>query len=87
MNNTPVEKVKAWLTPTLIAGFGSVLWSLFTEIRSDIKLLLSANAEVQVRIKSLEKRMDGLDTVVDSQRVYAIKPEEIEVPKRPAAIK
>ena len=83
MNAPSIEKVKAWLTPLLITGFGSVLWSLFTEIRSDIKILLSANAEVQVRISSLERRLDGLENVVYSQRTFALKPEDIEVPKRP----
>lgn len=82
MMNTPVEKVKSWLTPILITGFGTVLWSLFTEIRSDIKILLAANAEVQTKIQSLEKRMDGLEAVVYSQRVYFVKPEDVEVPKR-----
>ena len=78
----PVEKVKSWLTPILITGFSTVLWSLFSEIRSDMKILLAANAEVQIKIQSLEKRMDGLENVVYSQRVYFLKPDEIEVPKR-----
>jgi hypothetical protein len=79
---TPVDKVKSWLTPGLVTCFGVILWNLFTEIRTDIKTLLSANAEVQVRIQSLEKRMDGLETVVYAQRVFALKPDEVEIPKR-----
>lgn len=79
---TPVDKVKSWLTPGLVTCFGVILWNLFTEIRTDIKTLLSANAEVQVRIQALEKRMDGLETVVYAQRVFALKPEEVEIPKR-----
>lgn len=81
MVNTPVEKIKSWLTPGLVTCFGMVLWTLFSEIRSDIKTLLSANAETQVKIQSLERRMNSLETVVYSQRVFAIKPEEIEIPK------
>ncbi len=77
----PVEKVKSWLTPILITGFSTVLWNLFTEIRSDIKTLLAANAEVQIKIQSLEKRMDGLETKVYSQRAFFLKPDEIEIPK------
>lgn len=82
MANTPVEKVKAWLTPGLITCFGMISWNLISEIRGDVKQLLASNAEVQVRIQSLEKRMDGLENVVYAQRVFAIKPDEIEIPKR-----
>jgi hypothetical protein len=79
---TSVEKVKAWLTPGLITCFGMISWNLITEIRGDVKQLLASNAEVQVRIQSLEKRMDGLENVVYAQRMFALKPKEIEVPKR-----
>lgn len=82
MSNVPVEtRVKAWLTPTLITCFGVISWNLITEIRSDVKLLLEANAQVQIRIENLERRMDGLESVVFAQRVFAIKPEEVHVPK------
>jgi hypothetical protein len=84
MANTVVEnKIKAYLTPGLITCFGVVSWTLIDEIRTDVKSLLAANAEVQVKIQNLEKRMDGLENVVYySQRLFAIKPEEIDVPKR-----
>lgn len=75
------EKIKAWLTPGLITCFGVISWNLITEIRSDVKALLESNAQVQVRIQNLEKRMDGLEQQVYSQRVF-IKPEDIHVPKR-----
>jgi hypothetical protein len=84
MANTVVEnKIRAYLTPGLITCFGIVSWTLIDEIRTDVKSLLAANAEVQVKIQNLEKRMDGLENVVYySQRLFAIKPEEIDVPKR-----
>jgi hypothetical protein len=84
MANTVVEnKIKAYLTPGLITCFGVVSWTLIDEIRTDVKSLLAANAEVQVKIQNLEKRMDGLENVVYySQRLFATKPEEIDVPKR-----
>lgn len=78
----PVEKVKAWLTPTLMTCFGMLMWSLISEIRTDVKALLAANAEVQIKIQNLERRMEGAEDVIYSQRVFAIKPEDIEVPKR-----
>lgn len=84
MANTVVEnKIRAYLTPGLITCFGVISWTLIDEIRTDVKSLLAANAEVQVKIQNLEKRMDGLENVVYySQRLFAIKPEEIDVPKR-----
>lgn len=82
MSATSVEKVKAWITPGLLSLFGMVIWNLVSEIRSDVKSLLSANAEVQVRIQNLERRIDGVENVLYSQRMFALKPDEIEVPKR-----
>lgn len=76
------QKIKAWLTPILITGFGVISWGLISEIRTDVKSLLEANAQVQVKIQSLEKRMDGLEDVVYAQRLFFLKPEEINVPKR-----
>ena len=57
-------------------------WNLISEIRSDVKQLLAANAQVQVEIPNLKARVEGLENVVYSQRMYALKPEEIDVPKR-----
>ncbi len=82
MTDIVESRIKAWLTPILISAFGGICWSIVSEIRSDIKALLAANAEVQVKIQNLEKRMDGLENVVYSQRLFALKPDEVEVPKR-----
>lgn len=73
------SKIKAWLTPGLITCFGMISWSVINEIRSDIKALLSANAQVQVKVQSLERRMDGAEAVIYSQRMFAIKPDDIEI--------
>ena len=78
---TSVEKVKAWITPTLMTCFGMIMWTLISEIRTDVKALLAANVEVQIRIQNLERRMDGVESVINSQRVFAIKPDEVEIPK------
>ena len=79
----PVEtRIKSWITPSLITCFGALCWSLLDEMRADVKALLESNAQVQVRIQSLERRIDGLEGVIYPQRVYALKPEEIDVPKK-----
>lgn len=75
------EKIKAWLTPGLISIFGVITWSLVTEIRSDVKALLSANARTEVRLDNLEKRMDKME-LFNAQKTYAIKPEEIQIKRR-----
>lgn len=77
--NAVEEKVKAWLSPMLITGFGMMSWSLISEIRSDVKSLLSATAQMQIKIEMLEKRMDGVENIVYSQ-TFAILPKETKVP-------
>ena len=82
MSDIVESKIKSWLAPFLISAFGVVFLSMVSEIRSDVKALLAANAEVQVKIQNLEKRMDGIEVVVYSQRFFAIKSDEIQIPKR-----
>jgi hypothetical protein len=78
-----IERVKAWLTPIIITAFGVVFWALISEIRSDVKSLLRTTAQSDVRIENLERRVDKVETIVTrSNALYAIKPEEVEVPKR-----
>jgi hypothetical protein len=77
--NAVEEKVKAWLTPMLITGFGMMSWSLISEIRSDVKSLLSATAQMQIKIEMLEKRMDGVENIVYNQ-TFAILPKETKIP-------
>lgn len=75
------SKIKAYLTPFLITCFGAVSWSLISEIRTDVKLLLEANAQTQVKIQHLERRLDGLENTFYSQRMFALKPDDVEIPK------
>lgn len=74
------SKIKAYLTPILITCFGAISWSLISEIRTDVKLLLEANAQTQVKIQQLERRLDGVETIFYSQRLF-VKPDDIELPK------
>ncbi len=81
MSDIVESRIKAYLTPILITCFAAISWSLISEIRTDIKALLEANAQTQVKIQQLEKRLDGVEAILYSQRFF-IKPDEIEVPKR-----
>ena len=76
-----LEKVKSWLSPMIISAFGMVLWSLLSEIRSDVKSLLQAEAATNIKIENLERRVTATELLITQNRLFAIKPEEIEVPK------
>jgi regulator of replication initiation timing len=82
MADTFESKIKAWLTPGLISCFGIVSWNLISEIRTDVKALLASNAQVQVKIENLERRLNGVEDVIYSQRIVAILPKETELPKK-----
>jgi hypothetical protein len=76
-----LEKVKSWLSPMIISAFGFVLWSLLSEIRSDVKSLLQAEAATNIKIENLERRVTATEVMLTQNRLFAIKPEEVEVPK------
>jgi|NOAtaT_6_FD_contig_123_72148_length_1691_multi_2_in_0_out_0_1 hypothetical protein len=76
-----LDRVKSWLSPMIISGFGFVLWSLLQEIRSDVKVLLQAEAATNIKIENLERRMTVTESMLAQNRLFAIKPEEIEIPK------
>lgn len=82
MSDIVESRIKAYLTPILITCFGAISWSLISEIRTDVKLLLEANAQTQVKIQQIEKRLDGVESIFYSQRMFALKPDEVEIPKR-----
>lgn len=77
-----LDKVKSWLSPMIVSGFGFVLWSLLSEIRSDVKVLLQAEAATNIKIENLERRVTATEVLITENRLFAIKPEEIEVPKK-----
>lgn len=70
------DRIKAWLTPGLITCFGVASWNIISEIRSDVKALLEANAATQVKIQNLEKRLDNMEDVIYTDRLAAILPKE-----------
>lgn len=82
MANSFETKIRAWLTPGLITAFGMVSWSLIEEIRSDVKLLLNNDAQTRVRLEALEQKMDRTENFIYGERLFATKPDEIELPKK-----
>jgi len=77
-----LDKVKSWLSPMIVSGFGFVLWSLLSEIRADVKVLLQAEAATNIKIENLERRVTATEVLITENRLFAIKPEEIELPKK-----
>jgi hypothetical protein len=82
MENSFDVKIKAWISPILITVFGVMSWSLISEIRSDVKMLLKSSAQYEIRIGNLESRMTKNEPLIYTERLFAIKPEEIKIPKR-----
>jgi predicted transcriptional regulator len=80
-----VEKVKAWISPLLITAFGVVFWSIISEIKTDVKMLLRSTAQSDVKIENLERRVNVLEGYLRGSQLFAIKPEEIELPRNPYA--
>lgn len=77
-NSTTEEKIKAYFTPILITCFGVISWSVITEIRSDVKALLTANAQMGVRVGELERRMSNVEYSL-SDKLFAIKPKDLKL--------
>lgn len=84
--------VKEWLTPILITIIGSLLWRDLSELRSDIKQLLSSQTEYKIRIENLEKEINYLKVEKYQQKtkhslVYeyiplvAIREKDLKIPK------
>lgn len=60
-----ISVLKEWASPTLICIVGMLLYRDVTELRTDVKTLLSQSYVDKTRIDNLEKRMDQIE-----QRIY-----------------
>lgn len=76
-----LDRVKSYVTPFILSAFCVVMWDMITEIRSDVKMLLKTSAQNDIRVEGLERRVQIVETFISENRLFAIKPEEIEVPK------
>lgn len=78
-----LDRVKSYVTPFLLSAFCVVMWDMITEIRSDVKMLLKTSAQNDIRVEGLERRVEIVETFIAQNRLFALKPDDIEVPKRP----
>ncbi len=81
--------IKEWVAPVLLSIVGMLLWRDISEMRADVKLLLTNQSADRVKIEKLEQDVDLLMSIVfkssepqpgtDAYRIStmpAIKPEE-----------
>lgn len=55
MANTPVDKFKLWIFPTLVFLLGTIIWQDVKEIKSDVKALMAQSNIDKTRIDNLER--------------------------------
>ncbi len=69
--NTSREQIlatlKEWVAPVLLSVVGMLLWRDISEMRADVKLLLTQQSANQVKIDNLEKDVELLKSIVFSQ--------------------
>jgi hypothetical protein len=56
---TQFDKFKLYLFPGLVSVLGILIWSILSEIRSDMKFLMSQYSADHVRIDNLERVVYG----------------------------
>jgi hypothetical protein len=62
-----INKVKVWLFPSLITVLGWFLVTSITEMKSDIKTLLTQSSSDKATIEALTKQVDLLNQKVFSE--------------------
>ena len=62
-----ISVIKEWASPTLICIVGMLLYRDVTELRTDVKTLLSQSYVDKTRIDNLEKRVDKLEQKLYNQ--------------------
>jgi hypothetical protein len=65
--NLLINKVKVWLFPSLITVLGWFLVTSITEMKSDIKILLTQSSSDKATIEALTKQVDMLNQKVFTQ--------------------
>lgn len=63
-STSTIDLIKAWVSPALISIIGLLLWRDLSEMRQDIRVLLSNQSVVAVRVDHLEKVVEDLQDEV-----------------------
>lgn len=67
---TPLDYIREWLMPIVVAAFGWYMSSLISEIRGDVKTLLDTKAHQIEQIRSLERAIFGKTSEPDEDFSY-----------------
>lgn len=78
-----ISVLREWAAPLLLSIVGMLLWRDISEMRADVKLLLTTQSANQVKIDQLEKDVDLLKTAVFSSNVPQPKPISISRQSQP----
>ena len=65
---TQFDKIKLYLFPGLVSVLGLVIWSIVSEIRSDMKFLMSQYSADHVRIDNLERVVYGKSLAAEDNK-------------------
>lgn len=71
-----ISILKEWASPVLIAIVGMLLWRDVTEMRADIKLLLTQQSADRVKIEQLEEDVEMLKGVILRSATRSSYPED-----------
>jgi hypothetical protein len=58
-----VSAMKEWASPVLMGLIGMLVWRDMSELRSDVKLMLSQNSRDEVRLSVLEAEMAAIKQI------------------------
>lgn len=56
-----VSVIKEWAAPSLVAVVGIFIWRDLSELRDDVKFLITQQTASQVKIESLESKVNTLE--------------------------
>ena len=62
--NSVANAIKIYLFPSLVTVLAMMIWRDVTELRSDVKQLLSESASNKSKVERLEKQVDVLNQVI-----------------------
>ena len=65
---TQFDKVKLYLFPGLVSVLGLIIWSIVSEIRTDMKFLMSQYSADHVRIDNLERVVYGKSLAAENNK-------------------
>jgi len=66
MSDNVKNEIKSWITPGLLTIFWAVSWNAWNEVKADMKKLLEAKAQTEYRLPALERRVDVVESKVES---------------------